>query len=528
MWDRNVVKYLKQEARTARRDQVFEGVKCKEHLMIIMDYLDTLQYQDRVDYDYIYKIIILGAQSAGEDLDKPYDWEAGDDPTQTQTGEERPRIIKLKKKPVRRVPRTRKAPSAASPSKAKVGEEKKAPRVAQRKSTMGSVASVQSDVVDRKIPSRSDLVEKKPTRRVQVKGQRGKARRGKTSDTASGTSSGLSGPLDASREKRRQRRRKKVQSSSSDSDSNRSEAGKDEKQSVRVPEDPVLPHIAQAEGQDQISDHEERDEKDLARNGERIEHESRTYKKEKRYENNIDVRKQKTRVFEFSKYLIIFFLIALKLISYKNYRSLIELKGFSRLRRLTRNTRYEDELYYVWCAFCVVYFLLVSLTLIRNIMDYEMKARIEHGRDHEYHPAMVHPLQRRRRLVPREPEVVGNENIDDPPPYSSTIRAGSTVETAKEETDPPRYSQIELPLDRTRSLKVCLTKTRRFLRATAFSQNGGKKKRELNRPLLERREIHWKLPESLVWVRQGKVLAEMVCACGEDVVCGEDAKNIKN
>ncbi|WKY02558.1 hypothetical protein Q1695_016100 [Nippostrongylus brasiliensis] len=155
-------------------------------------------------------------------------------------------------------------------------------------------------------------------------------------------------------------------------------------------------------------------------------------------------------VFEFSKYLIIFFLIALKLISYKNYRSLIELKGFSRLRRLTRNTRYEDELYYVWCAFCVVYFLLVSLTLIRNIMDYEMKARIEHGRDHEYHPAMVHPLQRRRRLVPREPEVVGNENIDDPPPYSSTIRAGSTVETAKEETDPPRYSQIELPLDRTR------------------------------------------------------------------------------
>ncbi|KAK6031160.1 hypothetical protein OSTOST_02697 [Ostertagia ostertagi] len=40
--------------RTIRREAAFHGVKCKTQLMSVMDYLDTLQYQDRVDYEYIY------------------------------------------------------------------------------------------------------------------------------------------------------------------------------------------------------------------------------------------------------------------------------------------------------------------------------------------------------------------------------------------------------------------------------------------------------------------------------------------
>ncbi|KIH59508.1 hypothetical protein ANCDUO_10254, partial [Ancylostoma duodenale] len=37
----------------------FEGIKCVEELCKIMEYIDSLQYQDRVDYDYIYKLVKL-------------------------------------------------------------------------------------------------------------------------------------------------------------------------------------------------------------------------------------------------------------------------------------------------------------------------------------------------------------------------------------------------------------------------------------------------------------------------------------
>ncbi|PIO67570.1 hypothetical protein TELCIR_10672 [Teladorsagia circumcincta] len=40
---------------------------------------------------------------------------------------------------------------------------------------------------------------------------------------------------------------------------------------------------------------------------------------------------------------------------------------------------------------------------------------------------------------------MGNTNPDDPPPYSAIIRNdGDSGETAKEETLPPRYSDLEL------------------------------------------------------------------------------------
>ncbi|EYB90344.1 hypothetical protein Y032_0221g2564 [Ancylostoma ceylanicum] len=47
-------------------------------------------------------------------------------------------------------------------------------------------------------------------------------------------------------------------------------------------------------------------------------------------------------------------------------------------------------------------------------------------------------------IFPAEAEL-GNTNPDDPPPYSAIVRnVGDTEETAKEETLPPRYSDLEL------------------------------------------------------------------------------------
>lgn len=96
--DRNLVRKLKEDMRTTRREDAFSGVKCSDHLMVIMDYLDGLQYQDRVDYEYIYKLLELGAKEAGGNIQWPYDWEVGEDMTQSITGEEKPRLLKILKK----------------------------------------------------------------------------------------------------------------------------------------------------------------------------------------------------------------------------------------------------------------------------------------------------------------------------------------------------------------------------------------------------------------------------------------------
>ncbi|VDM67840.1 unnamed protein product [Strongylus vulgaris] len=50
-------------------------------------------------------------------------------------------------------------------------------------------------------------------------------------------------------------------------------------------------------------------------------------------------------------------------------------------------------------------------------------------------------------ILPAEPEL-GNTNPDDPPAYSVVVNSGGgTVETAKEETQPPKYSELETPSD---------------------------------------------------------------------------------
>ncbi|KJH41630.1 hypothetical protein DICVIV_12396 [Dictyocaulus viviparus] len=152
-------------------------------------------------------------------------------------------------------------------------------------------------------------------------------------------------------------------------------------------------------------------------------------------------------MFEFTKHLATFLLVALKLIFPERYLELISNKGLSRLRTFTKETRSEDELYYVWCGFCVIYFSLIGLTLIRNIIDYQWQEHLRRERRNFYSRVGTPIL--RGRILPRDIEV-GSVNDDDPPPYS-TIRNVSSVETGKEETNPPRYSQLELPLDYTKS-----------------------------------------------------------------------------
>ncbi|CAJ0598538.1 unnamed protein product [Cylicocyclus nassatus] len=141
-------------------------------------------------------------------------------------------------------------------------------------------------------------------------------------------------------------------------------------------------------------------------------------------------------VFEFIKALTVFLLLALKLAFPKKYSQLINIRGLNHLRMLTRDSRTDDEICYVWNGFCVIYFVLVSLTLIRNIAEMQWRERVRRHHDNVY-PPLLSPTPRTRVVLPRELEV-GGVNTDDPPPYSSTMQ----LETAKEETDPPRYSQL--------------------------------------------------------------------------------------
>ncbi|EYC46245.1 hypothetical protein Y032_0403g819 [Ancylostoma ceylanicum] len=57
--DKDAVLKLKKDMRQEKKNAAFEGIKCVEELCKIMEYIDSLQYQDRVDYDYIYKLVEL-------------------------------------------------------------------------------------------------------------------------------------------------------------------------------------------------------------------------------------------------------------------------------------------------------------------------------------------------------------------------------------------------------------------------------------------------------------------------------------
>ncbi|XGW27374.1 hypothetical protein V3C99_007739, partial [Haemonchus contortus] len=84
---------LKEEMRTTKRDAALSGVKCKEELSKVLDYIDTLKYSDHVDYEFIYKSLTKAAKTAGGDINQPYDWEKPAERSkisETSTGSQKP------------------------------------------------------------------------------------------------------------------------------------------------------------------------------------------------------------------------------------------------------------------------------------------------------------------------------------------------------------------------------------------------------------------------------------------------------
>lgn len=66
---------MKQACRTTKRDKLFAGIKQSSELNKILDYIDSRVYQDRVDYQFIYKLLADACTTAGVDINAPYDWE---------------------------------------------------------------------------------------------------------------------------------------------------------------------------------------------------------------------------------------------------------------------------------------------------------------------------------------------------------------------------------------------------------------------------------------------------------------------
>lgn len=71
--DKGTVSKMKEEVRSKK--ETYQGVKCGGDLEKIIKYLDGLQYQDHVDYKYIYKTLNEACATCGGKMDAPYDWE---------------------------------------------------------------------------------------------------------------------------------------------------------------------------------------------------------------------------------------------------------------------------------------------------------------------------------------------------------------------------------------------------------------------------------------------------------------------
>ncbi|KHN87260.1 Tau-tubulin kinase 2 [Toxocara canis] len=73
--DKNDVLVNKEECRTVHRDKLFQGLKCKDEFGKIIDYIDSLHYEDRVDYSFVYEMLKTAANVCEANLTDPYDWE---------------------------------------------------------------------------------------------------------------------------------------------------------------------------------------------------------------------------------------------------------------------------------------------------------------------------------------------------------------------------------------------------------------------------------------------------------------------
>uniref|UniRef100_A0A8R1DPS7 Protein kinase domain-containing protein n=2 Tax=Caenorhabditis japonica TaxID=281687 RepID=A0A8R1DPS7_CAEJA len=81
-WDvenRHDVWRIKEECRREKRSELFRGIRRAKELHLFMDYIDSLAYQDQVDYDFLYKILALSCTEVGADINDPYEWESMED-----------------------------------------------------------------------------------------------------------------------------------------------------------------------------------------------------------------------------------------------------------------------------------------------------------------------------------------------------------------------------------------------------------------------------------------------------------------
>ncbi|CAO4360864.1 hypothetical protein L5515_000738 [Caenorhabditis briggsae] len=73
--DKHEVLKMKEECRKDKRSLLYNGIKQTTELNKILDYIDSRAYQDRLDYQFIYKSLSEACTAAGMDIDAPYDWE---------------------------------------------------------------------------------------------------------------------------------------------------------------------------------------------------------------------------------------------------------------------------------------------------------------------------------------------------------------------------------------------------------------------------------------------------------------------
>ncbi|KAL6725287.1 hypothetical protein ANCDUO_10392 [Ancylostoma duodenale] len=81
--DKNEVLKVKEQLRKEKRETALGAMKCKEELGKVLDYIDSLKYHDRVDYEFIYKMLTQAAKTEGGDINDPYDWEKTEKPAMT-------------------------------------------------------------------------------------------------------------------------------------------------------------------------------------------------------------------------------------------------------------------------------------------------------------------------------------------------------------------------------------------------------------------------------------------------------------
>ncbi|EGT56243.1 hypothetical protein CAEBREN_00165 [Caenorhabditis brenneri] len=72
--EKNEVLLVKEECRKEKRHTLYTGLKHTVELNKILVYIDSQAYQDRIDYQFIYKSLEEICVLAGHDIDAPYDW----------------------------------------------------------------------------------------------------------------------------------------------------------------------------------------------------------------------------------------------------------------------------------------------------------------------------------------------------------------------------------------------------------------------------------------------------------------------